>query len=104
MMAATAAAQVEITHAVGLHARPSVKFTKLAKTFRADVEIALAAEGPWIDAKSIVKVMATKAPKGAVLHLRASGDGAESAVQALVELVERDFDEAAGGDAHVRTA
>jgi phosphocarrier protein HPr len=103
-MSATAAAQVEITQEVGLHARPSVKFTKLAKTFAADVEMALAADGPWIDAKSIVKVMATKAPKGAVLHLRASGEGAEDAVKALVELVERDFDEAAEGEAHVRTA
>jgi phosphocarrier protein HPr len=103
-MSATAAAQVEITHAVGLHARPSVKFTKLAKTFAADIEMALAAEGPWIDAKSIVKVMATKAPKGTLLHLRASGERADSAVKALVELVERDFDEAAEGEAHVRTA
>ena len=103
-MSATAAAQVEITHAVGLHARPSVKFTKLAKTFTADIEMALAAEGPWIDAKSIVKVMATKAPKGTVLHLRASGEGADDALKALVELIERDFDEAAEGEAHVRTA
>ena len=35
---------------------------------------------------------------------RASGEGAESAVKALVELVKRDFDEAAEGEAHVRTA
>jgi phosphocarrier protein HPr len=103
-MSAKTSAQVEITHEVGLHARPSVKFTKLAKTFAADIEMALAADGPWIDAKSIVKVMATKAPKGTLLHLRASGEGAESAVKALVELVERDFDEAAEGEAHVRTA
>ncbi len=76
-MSATAAAQVEITHhAVGLHARPSVKFTKLAKTFAADIEMALAADGPWIDAKSIVKVMAAKAPMAHdALHLRASGEG-----------------------------
>ena len=100
-MSAAAEATVLITHEVGLHARPSVKFTKLAKTFAADVEIALAANGPWFDAKSIVKVMATKAPKGTVLHIRASGDGANDAVDALVELVRRDFDE--GAD-HVRTA
>ncbi|WP_136617459.1 MULTISPECIES: HPr family phosphocarrier protein [Mesorhizobium] len=100
-MSASAEATVVITHDVGLHARPSVKFTKLAKTFAAEVEIALAANGPWFDAKSIVKVMATKAPKGTVLHIRASGDGADDAVDALVELVRRDFDE--GAD-HVRTA
>ncbi|RUW62638.1 HPr family phosphocarrier protein [Mesorhizobium sp. M7A.F.Ca.US.008.03.1.1] len=100
-MSASAEATVVITHDVGLHARPSVKFTKLAKTFAAEVEIALAANGPWFDAKSIVKVMAAKAPKGTVLHIRASGDGANDAVDALVELVRRGFDEGAN---HVRTA
>ncbi|MCQ8873056.1 HPr family phosphocarrier protein [Mesorhizobium sp. LMG17149] len=100
-MSASAEATVVITHEVGLHARPSVKFTKLAKSFAAEVEIALAANGPWFDAKSIVKVMAAKAPKGTVLRIRASGDGANDAVDALVELVRRDFDE--GAD-HARTA
>ena len=100
-MSASAEATVVITHDVGLHARPSVKFTKLAKSFAAEVEIALAAKGPWFDAKSIVKVMAAKAPKGTLLHIRAKGAGAGEAVGALVELVRRDFDE--GAD-HVRTA
>ena len=103
-MSASAEANVLITHDVGLHARPSVKFTKLAKSFAAEVQVALAANGPWFDAKSIVKVMAAKAPKGTKLHLRASGDGASDAVDALVALVERDFDEASEGEAHVRTA
>ncbi|MET3578554.1 phosphocarrier protein [Mesorhizobium robiniae] len=100
-MSASAEATVLITHEVGLHARPSVKFTKFAKTFPADIEVALAANGPWFDAKSIVKVMAAKAPKGTVLHIRAKGDGADEAVGALVELVRRDFDE---GVDHARTA
>jgi phosphocarrier protein len=88
-----AVAQVLITHEVGLHARPSVKLTKLAKNFRASIALALAEEGPWIDAKSIVKVMATKAAKGSMLYLRAEGEDAEDAVAALVGLIERDFDE-----------
>ncbi|RWM09616.1 HPr family phosphocarrier protein [Mesorhizobium sp.] len=92
-MSASAEATVLITHEVGLHARPSVKFTKLAKSFAAEVEVAVAANGPWFDAKSIVKVMAAKAPKGTMLHIRARGDGAEQAVGALVDLVRRDFDE-----------
>lgn len=94
-------ATVTITHEVGLHARPSVKFTKLAKSFPATVEMALAANGPWIDAKSIVKVMAAKAPKGTTLHLRAYGERAAEAVEALAALVRRDFDE--GGD-HAKSA
>ena len=53
-MGTNAEATVLITHDVGLHARPSVKFTKLAKRFAADIEVAAAAAGPWVDAKSIV--------------------------------------------------
>jgi phosphocarrier protein len=88
-------ASVIITHDVGLHARPSVKLTKLAKNFAARIDLALGADGPWVDAKSIVKVMATKAPKGATLFLRAEGADAGDALAALVGLVERDFDEGA---------
>ena len=68
---------VLLTHEVGLHARPSVKLTKLAKTFGSSIELGLGAEGPWIDAKSIVKVMAAKAPQGTTLHFRAVGADAD---------------------------
>ena len=85
-----------IEHEVGLHARPSVKLTKLAKTFASKIELGLSEDGPWIDAKSIVKVMAFKAAKGATLHFRAHGDDAAAAVTALVDLVRRDFDESHG--------
>ena len=97
-----AQASVVITHEVGLHARPSVKFTKLAKTFPARIEVAMDLDGPWFDAKSIVKVMAVKAPKGTQLHLRAEGERAREAVEALTGLVERDFDE--GTEPHARRA
>ncbi len=85
--------KVLIRHHVGLHARPSVKLTKLAKTFAARVELAMSEAGPWVDAKSIVKVMATKAPKGAFVFLRAEGHDAEEAIAALRSLIERNFDE-----------
>ena len=78
---------------LGLHARPAVKLTKLAKTFRSRIEVARDADGPWIDAKSIVKVMAAKAPRDAVLHIRAEGDDAEAAVAAIAGLVGRNFEE-----------
>lgn len=92
-----AAGSVVITHDVGLHARPSVKLTKLAKGFTSTIEIAAAPEGPWIDAKSIVKVMAMKARQNSTLHVRATGDDAEAAVAAVIGLVSHDFDEAADG-------
>ncbi len=86
-------AAVLLTNEVGLHARPSVKLTQLAKAFAARVEIALGVEGPWADAKSPVKVMRMKAPKGTLLHVRAAGIDAGDAVKAVTALVERRFDE-----------
>ena len=97
-MSGTADGSVVITHDVGLHARPSVKLTKLAKGFASTIEIAGTAEGPWIDAKSIVKVMAMKARQNSTLFVRAAGADAEAAVSAVIDLVRRDFDEA--GDGH----
>jgi phosphocarrier protein len=85
--------EVLMDHAVGLHARPSVKLTQLAKTFCARIELGLSQNGPWIDAKSIVKVMATKAPKDTVLFFRAEGIDAAAAVAALIGLVKRDFED-----------
>jgi len=92
----TTSGSVVLTHDVGLHARPSVKLTKLAKSFTSRIELSIAGDEPWIDAKSIVKVMATKAPKDSVLHFRAEGDDARSAIDALIALVESDFNEVAG--------
>jgi phosphocarrier protein HPr len=80
-----------LTNAIGLHARPSVKLTKLAKTFASQIELGLAESGPWVDAKSIVKVMAIKAAKGATLYFRAEGPDAQQAIVALRELVALDF-------------
>ena len=85
---------IVITHVVGLHARPSVKLTKMAKTFTSVIEISDTAEEPWINAKSIVKVMAMRVKQDTVLHIRASGNDAAVAVVMLVNLIMRDFDEA----------
>jgi phosphocarrier protein len=85
-----------LTHSAGLHARPTLKLTMLAKTFAAKIEVAANPEGPWIDAKSVVKVMAMKVPKGVTLNIRANGDKAEEAVAAIIALVNRDFDEGEG--------
>jgi phosphocarrier protein HPr len=87
-----------LTNAVGLHARPSVKLTKLSKTFESHIEVGLSENGPWVDAKSIVKVMAVKAAKGATLYFRARGPDAAAAIIALRELIAGDFheDEAIG--------
>ena len=78
---------------IGLHARPAVRLTKLAKRFDAAIEVRAGADGPWVNAKSPNAVMKLKARHGERLYFRASGTSASAAVGALVSLVERDFDE-----------
>lgn len=85
--------QVLLTNRVGLHARPSVKLTQIAKAHESHIEFALDPTGPWTDAKSPVKVMRVKAPMGATLHFRIDGPDADAALAALVDLVDRKFDE-----------
>ena len=80
-----------IQDTTGLHARPAVKLTKLAKTFGSTIEIRADQNESWTNAKSPNAVMKLKAAYGAPLHIRASGADAKEAVNALVALVDRDF-------------
>ncbi len=86
-------ASARLINTIGLHARPSVKLTQLAKRFAARIEVATSASGPWTDAKSPVKIMRVKASQGEVLHFKASGADADAAVAALIDIVERKFGE-----------
>jgi len=87
-------ASAVLVNPVGLHARPSVKLTQCAKSFAAKIEIALAADGPWTDAKSPVKVMRVKAPQGATVHFRVAGPDGKAALAAVLALVHDGFGEA----------
>lgn len=89
--ATQAAGQAVLHDPTGLHARPAVKLTKLAKRFTARVELRAGADGDWINAKSPNAVMKLKAGHGATLYLRADGADAGQAVDALCALVDRDF-------------
>lgn len=89
----TAIENVRLIHETGLHARPSVMLTRLAKSFKATVEIADNSSGPWIDAKSIVRVMGLKVPYGTVLFVRAQGSDADSAVHHIKLLILSDFED-----------
>ena len=86
-------ATVPLTNKIGLHARPAIQLTKLAKRFSSQIQIRTAPDSPWIDAKSIVQVMAAKAPKGTLLEIAVNGDDAREALQNLVELIQANFGE-----------
>ena len=77
----------------GLHARPAVKLTKLAKSFEAAVRVRAGDNGEWVSAKSPNRVMKLKARAGERLFFEAEGADADAAVAALVGLIDRNFDE-----------
>jgi len=86
--------KVRLVHAVGMHARPAVKLTKLAKRFQAQISIRASETADWINAKSVAKVMALRAPRDSSIEIKAHGDDAEAAVAALIDLVATDFPDA----------
>jgi phosphocarrier protein HPr len=86
-----AAGSAWLFHANGMHARPAIKLTKLARRFSSSVAIGVSADGPWTDAKSIAKVMGMKTPSGVMLYFEAEGSDAHEAVTALIALVTADF-------------
>jgi len=86
---------VLLVHAVGMHARPAVKLTKLAKRFKSAVAIRVAG-ADWVDAKSVVRVMALRAARDSIIEFEARGADAQAAIAALVRLVEQDFPEHGG--------
>jgi phosphocarrier protein HPr len=81
-----------IANRAGMHARPAAEFVKLAGRFQARVTVAK--DGLEVDGKSIMGVLMLAAEQGAELHVRAEGDDARDAVEALLALVERGFGEA----------
>lgn len=86
--------KVRLVHAVGMHARPAVKLTKLAKRFQAQISVRASESADWINAKSIAKVMAMRAPRDSMIEIKAYGEDAQAAVSAIIDLVAADFPEA----------
>jgi phosphocarrier protein len=90
-MSATCRASVQIVNRLGLHARPAAHFVRLAGRFRSDIYVSR--KSVEVNGKSIMGVMMLAAEEGARIEIRAEGEDAEKAVEELVALVERGFDE-----------
>ncbi|MEN3357666.1 MAG: phosphocarrier protein HPr [Mycobacteriales bacterium] len=75
----------------GLHARPAAMFVRAAGKQPAAVKIRKG-DGPAVDARSMLSVLALGAGCGTEVTLQAEGDGADEAVAALADLLSRDLD------------
>ena len=75
----------------GLHARAAAKFVKLASAFNAQVRVI---KGDMdVSGTSIMGLMMLAAGIGTDIELRASGAQSNEAMTALLDLIERRFDE-----------
>lgn len=82
---------VIIKNKLGLHARAAVKFVNLANRFASSVRIENA--GVKIDGKSILGILTLAAVQGTRITLKISGKDEESALKALVALIDDRFQE-----------
>ena len=80
-----------IVNRLGLHARPAAEFVKIANRFRA--HIVVKKDDLEVNGKSIMGMMMLAAECGSALLIRADGDDAEAAVDALLALVAAGFGE-----------
>lgn len=83
---------VQIVNPMGFHARPAAEFVKLAGQFAS--EIWVTKDGMGVNGKSIMGVLMLAAEQGTMLEIKAEGNDAEDAIDALSALVDRGFEEA----------
>ncbi len=82
-------AQLTLANPTGLHARPAMLFVQTAARYQAHIQAS--GRGKETDATSIFGVLSLGLRQGDTLAIRASGKDAESAIEALSELVRVNF-------------
>ncbi len=83
--------EVKILNKLGIHARPAAEIVKAAGKFKCNITIVR--DDLEVNAKSIMGVMMLAAESGATVILRATGEDAEAAVDALAGVIAAKFGE-----------
>lgn len=87
----TYAKDLEIKNKKGLHARAAAAFVKTVEPFDAEVEVERI--GQCVNGCSIMGLMMLAAAKGTTIVVSCQGNQAESAMNAIAELVDNKFGE-----------
>jgi len=83
--------EVAVPNPQGIHTRPAMLIAKAAGAF--DAEVTLSAGDRTANAKSTLQLLSLATEQGTKLVVRARGAQAQKAVDAVVDLVRRGFDE-----------
>jgi phosphocarrier protein HPr len=82
---------VKIVNKLGIHARPAAEIVKTAGKFKSSITIVR--DDLEVNAKSIMGVMMLAAEFGSTIALRAIGDDADAALDALATCIANKFGE-----------
>ena len=83
--------EAKIVNKLGIHARPAAEIVKTAGKFKSSITIVR--DDLEVNAKSIMGVMMLAAEFGSTVVLRASGDDADAALDALAACIANKFGE-----------
>ncbi len=83
--------EARIVNPLGMHARPAAEFVKTASRFKSSVFVSK--DGLSVNGKSIMGVMMLAAERGSSMLIKADGEDAELAMDALLTLVAAGFNE-----------
>lgn len=83
--------EVVIRNQYGLHVRPATSFAELARKFSSTIQVIK--DGQTVDGKSCIDLLTLAPECGVKLVIRAQGDDAQAAVDALSKLIESGFGE-----------
>jgi phosphocarrier protein HPr len=83
--------EAKIVNKLGIHARPAAEIVKTAGKFKSSITIVR--DDLEVNAKSIMGVMMLAAEFGSTIVVRASGDDADAALDALAACIASKFGE-----------
>ena len=85
--------RLTIINALGLHARAAARFVKVASQFQSRITVSRGTR--TVDGKSILGLLLLAAARGREVEITAEGSDEREALDALADLVERGFEDAA---------
>ena len=85
--------RVQVTSRLGLHARAAANLVRVASQFKSSLTLQRLDGNAEADAKSILSILTLAASRGTDLKIVASGEDEQEALEAVVGLFSRDFDE-----------
>jgi phosphocarrier protein len=87
----TVVKEVKVRNKMGLHARPAAMIVQTANKF--PCEVILEKDGQNVNGKSIMGVLMLAAAQGTTVVVRADGECAQQAADAIAELFDKGFNE-----------